>query len=108
MAEKKATAKKATAKKATAKKATAKKATAKKATAKKATAKKATAKKATEARRGDVIVVDSVQVGSPSREGEVLSVIHGSVTVSYRVKWTDGHESLIMPSAGTLTVVRPN
>src|SRR5687767_9181982 len=82
----------------------AKKATAKKATAKKDTAKKDTAKKDTAARRGDVIVVDSPQVGSPPREGEVLSVIHGSVTVSYRVRWTDGHESLIMPSAGTLTV----
>ena len=79
---------------------------AKKATAKKATAKKATAKKTTSARRGDVIVVDSPQVGSPPREGEVLSVVHGSVTVSYRVRWTDGHESLIMPSAGTVTVVR--
>lgn len=82
----------------------AKKATAKK--AKKTTSKKAIATTATGARRGDVIVVDSPQVGSPPREGEVLSVIHGSVTVSYRVRWTDGHESLITPSAGTLTVVR--
>jgi hypothetical protein len=82
-------AKKATAKKATAKKATAKKATAKKATAKKATAKKATAKKAAPsgssqvltqpmpAEPGDLIVIDSPQVGSLPREGEVPEVIQG-------------------------------
>jgi hypothetical protein len=83
----------------------AKKSTPKTTTAKKA-GKKATATRPTEARRGDAIVVDSPQVGSPPREGEVLSVTHGSVTVSYRVRWTDGHESLITPSAGTLTVIR--
>jgi hypothetical protein len=101
---KKATAKKATAKRATAKRATAKRATAKRATAKRATAKRATAKSATaraspqpertharraatpsrrastltaQGRSGDLIVIDSTQVGSPHREGEVLEVIHG-------------------------------
>jgi hypothetical protein len=95
---KRATAKKATAKKATAEKVPARKATAKKVTvkvtAKKATAKKATARASsqperTEVRRaaepprrtsaltapgrsGDLIVIDSPQVGSPPREGEVL------------------------------------
>ena len=114
---KKATAKKATAKKATAKKATAKKATAKKATAKKATAKKATAKKATartkmpsaapvRARRGDLIVIPSPRVGSPAREGEVLRVIHGEVSVSYEVRWADGRETLLSPGAGNVTIVR--
>ena len=110
-ATRKPSAKKATAKKATAKKATAKKATGE-ATATKATAKKAGARKpssqqgTTRARRGDLIVIDSPQVGSPPREGEVLRVIHGDVSVSYRVKWTDGHETLISPSAGTVTIVR--
>ena len=77
-----------------------------KAGGKKAGVKGARSKETTTARPGDVILVDSPQVGSPPREGEVLSVTQGSVTVSYRVKWADGHESLIMPSAGTLTVVR--
>ena len=101
-----------------AKKATAKKATAKKATAKKATAKKATAKKATPrgrsrvssqpmpAERGDFIVIDSAQVGSPAREGEVLEVIQGEVSLSYWVKWKDGHQSLIGPTSGTARIVR--
>jgi hypothetical protein len=125
---KKTTAKKATAKKATTKKATTKKATTKKATTKKATTKKATARAssqpegaparrvATPSRRGstltapgrsgDLIVIDSPQVGSPPREGEVLEVIHGEVSVSYRVRWADGHESLIGPKSGTARIVR--
>ena len=61
---------------------------------------------AMQARRGDLIVIDSPQVGSPPREGEVLRVIHGEVSVSYRVKWADGHETLISPAAGTVTIVR--
>jgi hypothetical protein len=56
------------------------------------------------ATRGDVIVVDSNQVGSPTREGEVLQVIEGAVRVSYRVRWLDGHESLISPTGGSIQV----
>jgi hypothetical protein len=86
----------------------AKKVTAKKVTAKKPTAKKAAAKKATtnRARRGDLIVIDSVHVGSPAREGEILKVIVGQLSVSYQVRWGDGHESFITPVAGTAHIVR--
>jgi len=106
-----------------AKKATAKRATAKKATAKKSTAKKSTARASSQpdrraarraalplltapGRSGDFIVIDSSQVGSPPREGEVLEVIQGEVSVSYRVRWADGHESLIGPKSGTARIVR--
>jgi hypothetical protein len=91
-----------------AKKVTAKKVTAKKPTAKKAMAKKAAAKKATtnRARRGDLIIIDSVHVGSPAREGEILRVVVGELSVSYQVKWGDGHESFITPVAGTAHIVR--
>ncbi len=83
------------------------KVTAKKATAKKATAPvRRTSTGAMPARRGDLIVIDSPQVGSPPRKGEVLKVIHGEVSVSYQVKWADGHETLISPVAGTVTIVR--
>ena len=78
---------------------------AKKATAKKATAKKAGSTRTGPARRGDLIVVDSPQVGSPPREGEVLQVIHGEVSVSYRVRWADGHETLISPKSGSARIV---
>ena len=57
------------------------------------------------ARSGDLIVIDSPQVGSPPREGEVLEVIQGEVSVSYRVRWADGHQTLIAPS-GSARIVR--
>jgi hypothetical protein len=89
---------------------------AKKTTAKKTTGKKSTAKTtargqgATRPRKpaghGDFIVIDSPKVGSPPREGEVLEVIQGEVSVSYRVQWADGHESLITPVLGSARIVR--
>ncbi|HEY3212773.1 MAG TPA: DUF1918 domain-containing protein [Actinomycetota bacterium] len=123
MPAKKATTKKATTKKATAKKATTKKATAKKATARKVTARASSQPERVHARRaatpsgrastltapgrsGDLIVIDSPQVGSPPREGEVLEVIQGEVGVSYRVRWADGHQTLIAPKSGTARIVR--
>src|SRR4030095_13780430 len=95
----------------------AKKATAKKATAGASSQRKETAsRRATPSRRGstltapgrsgDLIVIDSPQVGSPPREGEVLEVIRGEVSVSYRVRWADGHETLIAPKSGTARIVR--
>ena len=107
MPAKKATAKKSIARKVTPKRGKAKTVTAKKVTVKKATAKKATAKKATNrARRGDLIVIDSIHVGSPAREGEILKVIVGQLSVSYQVRWGDGHESFITPVAGTAHILR--
>ena len=92
-----------------AKKTTAKKkAPAKKATARKPPAKKATATRAAARQRptrGSVIQVDSEKVGSPPREGEVLEIIEGSMRVRYRVRWPDGHESLISPPAGSVRIV---
>jgi uncharacterized protein DUF1918 len=59
---------------------------------------------ASSTRSGDVIVVDSEKVGSPPREGEVLEVVTSDVRVSYRVRWPDGHESLISPPAGSVRI----
>jgi hypothetical protein len=82
----------------------AKKTTAKRATAKKPTAKKPTAKKAP-AKPRDLIIIDSPQVGSSPREGEVLEVIQGEASVSYRVQWADGHQTLIGPASGSARIV---
>jgi Domain of unknown function (DUF1918) len=79
--------------------------------AKKTTGKKPAAKKTASpsapapARKGDLIVIDSSKVGSPAREGEVLEVIQGQISVSYRVQWPDGHQSLIAPGLGSARVV---
>jgi hypothetical protein len=91
-----------------AKKTTAKKTTAKKTTARKTTARKTTGKKSQPmpAKPGDVILIDSTHVGSPPREGDVLEVVQGEVSLSYRVQWADGHQSLITPASGTARIIR--
>src|SRR5262245_7386241 len=92
---KSAKAKKATAKKTMAKRTASSKATAKTGTTEKVTRKQPTAKRASRrsgapstqisssetARPGDIIVIDSIQVGSPAREGEVLKVTVGAFSV---------------------------
>lgn len=112
MATKKSTRAKSTAKP-TSKKSDSKKAAGKRITTKKATTKQAAPRSSaasgistTSARPGDFIVLDSAQVGSPAREGEVLEVIQGEVRVSYRVRWPDGRQTLISPTGGTARFVR--
>jgi Domain of unknown function (DUF1918) len=56
---------------------------------------------------GDRIQVESEQVGTPSREGEILEVIRGEVAVRYRVRWEDGHESIFSPGSGAARIVPP-
>jgi len=54
---------------------------------------------------GDRIAVETERVGQPEHQGEVLEIIEGPTTVSYRVRWDDGHESVFMPAAGSVRVV---
>jgi hypothetical protein len=57
---------------------------------------------------GDRIVVESEKVGLPDREGEILEVIPASYGTRYRVRWDDGRESTIRPSAGSSrTIPKP-
>jgi hypothetical protein len=53
------------------------------------------------AKTGDRIQIESETVGTPAREGEILEVLQGEVSVRYRVRWRDGHETIITPSGGT-------
>jgi hypothetical protein len=121
---KKSTAKKSTAKKQAASKTTAntaaKRATGKTSAAKRVPQKASSTKRAAKAttaaprsssstasaRRGDLIILDSAHVGSAAREGEIVKVIEGEVSVSYQVRWPDGHETLITPAPGAARVVR--
>lgn len=57
------------------------------------------------AKTGDRIVVESQTVGSATREGEILEVIEGEVGVRYRIRWQDGHESVLTPSGGAARIV---
>jgi Domain of unknown function (DUF1918) len=54
---------------------------------------------------GDRILVESEQVGTPAREGEILEVIQGDLGIRYRVRWADGHESVLRPTSGAATIV---
>ena len=56
------------------------------------------------ARKGDRIVVKAQRVGGSLREGEILEVVERELRVQYRVRWSDGHESLFAPAAGTATI----
>jgi hypothetical protein len=57
------------------------------------------------AKPGDRILVESEQVGTPAREGEILEVIEGEIGVRYRIRWTDGHETVLSPTSGSATIV---
>jgi hypothetical protein len=57
------------------------------------------------AKAGDRIVVESEKVGQAAREGVILEVIEASYGVRYRVRWDDGHESTIRPSAGSARTI---
>jgi len=57
------------------------------------------------ARVGDRIVVESEKVGQAAREGVILEVIEASYGIRYRVRWDDGHESTIRPSAGSARTI---
>jgi Domain of unknown function (DUF1918) len=54
---------------------------------------------------GDQITVESERVGQPTREGEILAVVEHASGVSYRVRWSDGHETLFRPSAGSARIL---
>jgi len=57
------------------------------------------------ARVGDHIVIESERVGQAVREGEILEIIEASYGTRYRVRWEDGHESTIRPSAGSARII---
>lgn len=57
-----------------------------------------------EARAGDLVVVEGSKVGQGRREGQILEVMTRSGSTSYRVRWSDGHESVFCPSADARVV----
>jgi hypothetical protein len=54
---------------------------------------------------GDRIIVESEQVGTPAREGEILEVITGEAAERYRVRWADGHETIFLPGGGSAQII---
>jgi hypothetical protein len=49
------------------------------------------------ARVGDRLVMEGTHVGDLRRIGEIVEVNHEDGAPPYRVRWPDGHESLVFP-----------
>jgi len=49
---------------------------------------------------GDIVETGRRRVGETSRGGEVLEVLDGDDRPHYRVRWQDGHESILYPGEG--------
>ena len=54
---------------------------------------------------GDELVVESLNLGSPPRKGEILEVLGTGERTHYRVRWDDGGETVFFPAL-TSHVVR--
>ncbi len=54
---------------------------------------------------GDRILIDSARVGEHRREGVILRVIDSPLGTRYEVRWEDGHETTLRPTAGSARVV---
>jgi archaeosine-15-forming tRNA-guanine transglycosylase len=54
---------------------------------------------------GDKIVVESEKVAQPSRTGVIEEVLREDPP-SVRVRWEDGHTSILTPSAGAARVIQ--
>jgi hypothetical protein len=53
---------------------------------------------------GDHIIVESRKVGGGRKSGEVVEVIDGAGGRHYRIRWDDGHESVVYPSSDAFVV----
>ena len=56
------------------------------------------------AHKGDLIYVNAQRVGGSPRQGEIIEVIEGELRLSYRVRWSDGRETLLAPAAGAVKI----
>jgi hypothetical protein len=53
---------------------------------------------------GDQLVVDSTEVGVPPRTGTILEILGEPGSEHYRVRWSDGHESVFFPGSSAHAV----
>ncbi len=55
---------------------------------------------------GDTIVVEAERASQPSRAGVIEEVLQEEPT-RVRVRWEDGHTSILAPSAGVASITPP-
>jgi hypothetical protein len=56
-----------------------------------------------EAAVGNRIVVEAEKVAQPARRGVIEEILQAQPP-RYRVRWDDGHESIISPAAGAARI----
>lgn len=56
---------------------------------------------------GDRIIFESRKVGGGRKTGEVAEVMTGASGPHYRVRWEDGHESIVYPSTDAFVEAEP-
>jgi uncharacterized protein DUF1918 len=55
---------------------------------------------------GDRVEAESKSVDQPPRRGVIEEVVAQEPAPRYRIRWDDGHESILTPSDGGLTKAR--
>lgn len=53
-----------------------------------------------DARIADRLVIHGARVGQADRVGEILEIVPSQGPQRYRVRWSDGHESIYCPGPG--------
>ena len=56
-----------------------------------------------EGRPGDTIVVESERAAQSARTGTIEEVLQAE-PARFRVRWEDGHESIVTPAAGAARI----
>ncbi|HEX2681286.1 MAG TPA: DUF1918 domain-containing protein [Candidatus Dormibacteraeota bacterium] len=57
----------------------------------------------TEGKVGDRIIVESERTGRSAREGDIIEVLGAGDGMHFRVRWDDGHKTILFPGAGSIT-----
>jgi hypothetical protein len=58
-----------------------------------------------EGQPGDTIVMESERAAQPARAGTIEEVLQVQ-PARFRVRWEDGHESIVSPAAGAARIER--
>jgi hypothetical protein len=56
-----------------------------------------------DAKTGDTIVIESERAAQPPRRGTIEEVLQKE-PARFRIRWEDGHESILTPSAGVARI----
>ena len=52
------------------------------------------------ARIGEWVIVEGRGLDDGRRQGQITSLVHADGSPPYRVRWTDGHDSVFYPGPG--------